>query len=162
MDRKQLAYSVEAWFNGEPAAGPQCSSNGEYCFLCDHSEQPGDPVGDLKAVVRKMVGQRKELPTIVNAVSAIYDEHIRSEVIAKGPTGAELVAPSWSKRSISCHLIYSTEFPELFEAVVTQMHQSVIMALNRELISANGIIPEACDELRKMTASLKKWQTKPK
>jgi len=162
MASKQIAYSVEAWFSGEPTAGPQCSANGEYCFLCDHCEQQGDPVGDLKGVVRKMVGQRKELPTIVNAVSVIYNDHIRGDVVAKGPTGAELVAPSWSRHSISCHLVYSTEFPELFEAVVTQMHQSVIMALNRELIAANGVVPEACDELRKMTASLKKWQTKQK
>ena len=160
MARKRPAYAVEAWFTGEKSAGPQCSAAGEYCFFCasHDSGTDCDPVADLKAVVQKMAGQRKELSTIVNTIHAIYNEHIRPEVVGVGPTGTTMQAPLWSKKSISTHLIYSTEFPSLFKCVVTQIHQSIIMQLNNEVIVNNAVMPAACEELRRMVASLKKWE----
>lgn len=161
---KQAAYVVDAWFNGELGGGPQCSASGEYCFLCDHSVGvgEGDPVGDLKAVIKKMIAGRKELPVIVSTVKEIYESHLREHVIARGPTGQQIEKPDWSRRSISCHLVYSTEFPELFESVVTQIHQSLIMKLNSEVIVNGTVVPDTAEELRKTVASLKKWQHRKK
>lgn len=162
MASSRPAYAVAAWHTGEPGAGPQCSASGEYCFLCQTHDTgcEGDPVSDLKAVVRTMGEQNKELPTIVNAVHDIYNDHIRQDAGGFGPTGAPLTNPTWSRASIAAHLLYSTEFPGLFDNVVVQIHQSVIMKLNTEIISNDVVAPAVAEEFRKTVASLKKWQAK--
>jgi hypothetical protein len=156
------AYAVAAWHTGEAGAGPQCSASGEYCFLCQTHDtgKEGDAVADLKAVVRTMVDQSKELPTIVDAAYDIYNEHIRCDATGVGPTGAPLVSPAWSRASIAAHLLYSTEFPGLFNNVVVQIHQSVIMKLNTEIIANDVVAPAVAEEFRKTVASLKRWQNK--
>jgi hypothetical protein len=155
MASKQAAYVVDAWFNGTLGGGPQCSAAGEFCYLCEFS---GDT--ELKTVIRKMIQERKELPVIVSTCKEIYDTRIRDEVVFRGCTGVEVAKPAWSRNSISCHLVYSTEFPELFESVVTQIHQSLIMKLNSAAIVDGEVVPETVEELRKTVASLAKWQAR--
>ena len=160
MAKSKPAYSVEAWFTGERSAGPQCSAVGEFCFFCEFSDvDECGHVAELKALVKLMVSQKKELPVIVNAVQDAYRERVRDEVVVKGPTGEVLEKPDWSKRSISCHLVYSTEFQEIFKSVVVQIHQSLIMQLNQDAIQNGQVNTEATEELRKMVASLKRWQS---
>lgn len=159
--RVKPAYAVEAWFNGEMGAGPQCSANGEFCFLCEFSEA-GDECGhvaDIKALVRLMVSQKKEMPVIVAAVQEAYNERVQAEVEVTAPNGKLIKQPNWSRSSISCHLLYSTEFPELFQSVVVQIHQSLIMQLNKQAIANGEVDTSTTEELRKMVVSLKKWQS---
>jgi len=159
MRSSKPAYAVDAWLTGAPGAGPQCSAGGEFCFFCAFSETTdGGHVKDLKALVALMVGQRKELGVVVNAVQEAYRDNIRPDVVAKGPTGLMLQQPDWSKASISRHLIYSTEFPALFDAVVTQIHQSLIMKLNAAAVTDGEVDMSVTDEIRKLSASLRKWQ----
>ena len=157
---KRPAYAVEAWFTGQKGVGPQCSANDEFCFFCEFSEGQDEcgHVAELKAMVRLLVEQKKELSTIVGAVQEVYRERIQDDVEVRGPTGRTLVHPEWSRSSISRHLAYSTEFPAIFKAVVTQIHQSIIMKLNQECISGTEIDTEKLDELRKTVASLARWQ----
>lgn len=157
---KRPAYAVEAWFTGEKGVGPQCSASDEFCFFCEFSEAQDEcgHVAELKAMVRLLVEQKKELPTIVGAVQEVYRERIRNDVQVRGPTGRLLLKPDWTRASISRHLAYSTEFPTIFKRVVTQIHQSLIMKLNHECIAGTEIDTEKLDELRKTVASLAKWQ----
>jgi hypothetical protein len=155
----QPAYAVEAWHNGQRGAGPQCSSAGEFCFFCEFAEtEECGHVGNLKAQIKLLVGQRKELSVIVAAVQAAYRENVRQDVEVRGPTGVPLVHPDWSRASISRHMLFSTEFPAIFENVVVQIHQSIIMQLNKTAIADGRVDRETTDELRKMVASLKRWQ----
>ena len=155
------AYAVEAWLTGEAGIGPQCSATNEFCFLCEFSEHnESGSIKDLKALIRLLVSQKKELPTIINTVQEAYRENIQRDVRCQTCTGKELVAPDWSRASISRHLVYSTEFPELFTNVVTQIYQSLIMKLNTEVVKDGSVDPEKADEIRKMTAALRKWQSR--
>lgn len=160
---RNSAYQVGAWHSDGPSHGPQCSANGEFCFLCAFRESGSsdDVCSDLKAMVRIMVQQNKELPVIVDAVHANYNANIRSEVSHKMPTGVIVEAPEWSKTSIQTHLVFSTEFEGLFENVVTHIHQSVIMHLNAKMLKSTGHVDEeARKALVDTVASLTKWKRK--
>lgn len=155
------AYEIEAWFTGAKGVGPQCSSSSQFCFFCSFSEGVDEcgHVANLKALVRLMVAQKKELSVIVDTVQQAYNDQVKDEVEFQNPSGQMLCRPAWSKKSISTHLVYSTEFPEIFNSVVTHIHQSLIMQLNREAISDGKVDQKIAEELRKMVQSLKKWQS---
>jgi len=65
-------------------------------------------------MVRSMAAEQKSLPIIVNAVHRVYERHIRADALTE--TGNQ--GPEWSKKSIENHLLYSTEFRELFDSFV--------------------------------------------
>jgi len=160
------AYHVGAWHAGGVQHGPQCSADGEFCFFCAFREsgETGDVCADLKAMVRIMVGQRKELSVIVDALSVAYTTDLQAEVTYTNPTGVVVRAPAWSHNSIQKHLVFSTEFAGLFENIVTHIHQSIIMHLNAKMVRPNG---EVAEDSRKAlvdtVASLQRWQrNKPK
>lgn len=160
-EERRSAYQVGAWHADGPNHGPQCSANGEFCFLCAFRESGStdDICSDMKAMIRIMVQQSKELPVIVDAVQANYNANIRADVTHKLPSGVIATAPEWSKTSIQTHLVFSTEFEGLFENIVTHIHQSMIMHLNAKMIKPSGHVD---DDTRKAmletVASLNKWK----
>jgi hypothetical protein len=161
---RQSAYQVGAWHADGPNHGPQCSANGEFCFLCAFRESGAadDVCSDMKAMIRIMVQQNKELPVIVEAVQSNYNANIRPEVTHKLPGGTIVESPEWTKTSIQTHLVFSTEFEGLFENVVTHIHQSVIMHLNAKMLKPSGHVDEETRKaLIETVASLNKWKRKP-
>lgn len=155
------AYVVNAWHTGAPTVGPQCSASGEWCFACTHSEggpAEYDALGDIKGLVRIMIEQKKELPTIVAAVEQVYNETARDQITYSTPGGTEIRAPAWSKHSITAHLIFSTEFPELFHYVTVQCLQSILMQLNAKMLTADGEVDEHTRKaFLETTTALAKW-----
>lgn len=155
------AYHVGAWHADGVEHGPQCSATGEFCFLCAFREtaDENDVCSDLKAMVRIMVGQKKELPVIVDSVHSYYEENLREEVTYKNAQGIVETSPAWSKHSIQTHLVFSTEFEGLFNNLVTQMHQSIIMHLNAKMLRPDNTVSEDTRKaLVDTVASLQRWQ----
>lgn len=155
------AYVVNAWHTGAPTVGPQCSASGEWCFACTHCEggpAESDGLGNIKGLVRIMIGERKELPTIVLAVEQLYNETVRAHTTYTTPAGFVVNAPAWSKNSITAHLIFSTEFPELYHCVIVQCLQSILMQLNAKMLTADGDVDEHTRKaFLETTTALAKW-----
>lgn len=136
------AYDMSAWHTGDNT-GPQCSASGEFCFFCQFRDKGSEEIefgqkddcGALKHMVRALARQKKEMPVIINTVSRMYQKNIRDKVnVVHSITGVRLKAPDWSKTSIQRHLTYSLEFPELFDGVVSQAFQSIIVNQQNALI----------------------------
>lgn len=144
------AYDLEPWKKRVSSVGPQCSGSKEFCFFCSFSE-PDDEGSDGAAlwdVVRQMAAKKKELPKIVTTVSSIYEKHIQSS-ITYVIDGKAVDGPEWTKESISRHLMFSSEFPQLFDTTIEHIYRSLIVAQNNVVIDgATGrVIPEARKEL---------------
>lgn len=125
--------------------GPQCSHSQDFCFFCTFDECPeaatsdsgADLYNSLKDVVRSMAKSNRELSTIVNTLHNHYDEHVRAYVEYEHPeTRALIKQPVWTKQSIRRHLLYSTEFRELFNVVIQQMYHSMIVLQNQTMCDA--------------------------
>lgn len=125
--------------------GPQCSHSHDFCFFCAFDECPeaanknssADLYGSLKDVVRSMAASNRELPVIVNMVHNHYEEHVRDFVEYEHPqTRAVISKPVWTRQSIRRHLLFSTEFKELFNVVIQQMYHSMIALQNQNMCDA--------------------------
>jgi hypothetical protein len=107
-----------------------------------------------------MIEQRKELPTIVVAVEQVYNETARAQITYTSPRGVVIQAPAWSKNSITAHLIFSTEFPELYHCVIVQCLQSILMQLNAKMLLPNGEVDEHTRKaFLETTTALARWNT---
>lgn len=161
MAERYPAYVVGAWHNGAPTVGPQCSARGEWCFACTHmvgGPQETDVLANIKSLIRVMIAQRKELPTIVLAVEELYNDTGRPHTTFTTPSGITKVSPAWSKNSISAHIVFSTEFPELYHNVIVQCFQSMLMQLNAKMLTADGEVDEHTRKaFLETTAALAKW-----
>lgn len=161
------AYTVGAWHTSSLDAkndGPQCSASGEFCFLCEFRNSGGtdgaDPCADIKALIALMIEQKKELPVVVDAVQATYRNTIQSDVVYTHRVTNQIVTqPDWSSSSIEKHLLFSSEFPQVFSNVVVNIHQALIMRLNAQMINTNT--NEVNEETRRSfvdtIASLSRW-----
>ena len=163
MPERYPAYVIGAWHTGAPTVGPQCSASGEWCFACTHTEggpAEDDALGNLKGLVRIMIGEKKELATIVLAVEQLYNDTARDQVTYTTPGGTIINAPAWSKNSITAHLIFSIEFPELYHCVIVQCLQSISMQLNAKMLTPDGEVDEPTRKAFTDTlACLTKWNT---
>ena len=130
------AYNLDTWSVGR--GGPQCSQKGEFCYFCAFNnpnieEQDAkqkrtgnDDFTALWDIVDVLVQQRKELPHIINAVHGIYNKHVRPTVKYIHPdTNQTILKPVWSKDSIKRHLLFSSNYPELFDNVVDHIFHSI-------------------------------------
>lgn len=122
-------------------AGPQCAASGAFCFFCAFSESPAGSerglVEDLKELVRQLNSERKEVEVIAEAVFAAYNEMVRDEVEWTAPDGKIVEKPEWAKHTIQKHLLFSTEFEDLFDNGVDQIFHSLIYRLNDKAINTN-------------------------
>ncbi|MBN23102.1 MAG: hypothetical protein CL678_17585 [Bdellovibrionaceae bacterium] len=121
-------------------AGPQCAASGAFCFFCAFSESPAGSerglVEDLKELVRQLNTERKEIEVIAEAVYHAYNDMVRDEVEWTAPNGKVYEKPEWTVATIQKHLLFSTEFEELFENGVDQIFHSLIYRLNDRAINA--------------------------
>jgi len=138
------AYDISGW-NVSGSCGPQCSMSANYCFLCTFREESDDitdgeedDCGALKTMIRALAREKKEIPTIVNSVYSLYEKHIRPQCEYTHPlTGVLVKKPKWNKNSIQTHLIYSREFPDLFDSIVEQVFHTVINSQQQRVMNKN-------------------------
>lgn len=123
------------------AAGPQCSASSDFCFFCEF--QTAGIVGEMKALVHTLAADGKELPVIAEAVRRAYEDGIRAETVWTPAECPPVTGPEWTLASIKRHLVFSTEFSELFDSAVTQMFHSLIAAQNDVMVDrATGMVVE--------------------
>ena len=142
MDEEDETAEIVEYVPGpayDVAELPECS-RGQFCFFCEFSEtgDSDDRMGSLKDMVRSMAAERKSLPQIVNAVHRVYNEIIKGEIDGE---------PDWSKQSIRSHLLYSTEFTELFDHMIERVLQNIIVRQNQTLV--DGLTGEIIEEKRR-------------
>lgn len=162
-DERYPAYVHNTWHTGITTKGPQCSASGNWCFMCSCAAGgENNPLDNIKSMIRIMIDQHKELPTIVLAVEEVYNATARPQCSYKTDGGQLIEAPAWSKNSIATHLICSTEFPELHHNVVVQVYQSMLATLNNHMLTADGNLDDAKRKAYIETATaLAKWNGGP-
>ena len=161
------AYDCYAW-NIAGSTGPQCSVSGEFCFFCTFQEASDDtPDGEeddcesLKSMVRSLAREKKELPIIVNNIYRIYEKHVRPQTEYTHPlTGATIKKPKWSKASIQRHLMYSREFPDLFDGIVEQVFHSIISSQQDRVMDKNtgAVIESRRQSLMDSVNNFSRWR----
>ena len=66
--------------------GPQCSGSTDFCFFCEFDnggklESSGQNLYEnLKDIVRTMAENKKEIDSIIRAVSQNYDEFVKQQI----------------------------------------------------------------------------------
>jgi len=124
-------------------AGPQCGASGNFCFFCAFSESPAGSerglVEDLKELVRQLNQEKKEVEVIAEAVCSAYNEMVRESVEWTRPDGTVVHKPEWTKLTIQKHLLFSTEFEDLFDNGVDQIFHSLIFRLNERAINTTDM-----------------------
>lgn len=165
------AYNLDSWTVGR--GGPQCSQSGEFCYFCafdnpnlvpnnDKKQAFNDDLSALWDIVEVLMEQKKELPIIVNTVFNIYNKHVRQHVKYEHPdTGQIISKPMWSKQSIKSHLLFSNNYPQLFDNVVDHIFQSIIYRQNNTVMDAsnNTVIEERRVSLMDTINNFSKWKT---
>lgn len=163
------AYNLGGWEVG--SGGPQCSQTDEYCYFCafhvDEEEDAKDgATSDVKALwndVESQIQQQKELHVIVESVYALYKKNIQPHVKYQHPaTHAIITKPGWSRESIRRHLLFGATWPELFDAGVTSMFQSIIYNQNNHVMDTNTnmVIEERRTALLDTIRHFTHWQTR--
>lgn len=125
--------------------GPQCSGSPDFCFFCAFAGAAaggGEMVTELKAMAHALAADSKELPVVAKALHDAYEDGIRDVVAWEGPDGT-VRRPAWTIEAIKRHLLYSTEFSELFGAAVEQIFHSLIVKLNECAVDrGTGLVVE--------------------
>jgi hypothetical protein len=125
----------------------QCSSVGEYCYLCTNVDPDGidGAAAGIRSFVGELTKQKKELPFIVNSVYEVYKQ--------------QAIGPEWGRESIKRHLLFSTEFSSLFHTVVDQLFVSLIMRTQaRMLDEVGGVDDSARKALLESIAAFSAWK----
>lgn len=164
MSACQPAYNFEPANADAKLSGPQCSAHSEdFCFFCAYERDPNaehgstsDLYASLTGLVETMTAQSREFPAIVSAVHGAYESQIKQ--LIDDPTFGH--APTWSKRAISRHLMYSNQFKSVFQEGVTQIFHSLVDSHNRHMKDAatGQIIESERMALMSTIQSLIKWE----
>lgn len=142
---------------------PQCSSSGEFCFLCAFEADSDDNClyGSIVDLIEHLARTKRELPFIVRQVRDTYNATVRDVVKYKHPdSGQEIEKPAWSLASIRRHLLFSCQFGGLFDQVVRSILHSLVVRHNANMIDADTGDPieekrkALCDTLK----SLQSWE----
>ena len=96
---------------------------------------------DLRAHVRSMIDQEKEVSVIASSVKRIYDDSIKALVVGR-VRGEDVTSPEWSEVSITRHILTSGEFPRIFSAVQRRLYESLILRQQRFIVRSDGSINE--------------------
>ena len=140
--------------------GPSCAASPDFCLFCKFADDGQDGmVSQLKALIRALHTEKKDLGAIVDAVHRAYNDGVRSQVEWSGPAGC-IKAPQWSKTAIRRHILFSNEFTGLFDDAIDQIFQSLIWRYNNCCIDSGTGLPN--EEHRKALvdtiAQYSKWK----
>lgn len=165
--KKESMCPSSAWQQGiEKTHSAQCSTVGEYCFLCYHEDdEKNSDIKELHSHINVMVRSGKELPVIVKAVKRYYDENIREYIkdVVHVDTNQPIEdCPEWSLSSIERHLIYGKFCPDVFTNTIEDQFKAHIMHLNARMIDGNtgDIIPDIQKMWRETVMDFKKFRKK--
>ena len=92
-------------------------------------------VEDLKELARQLASEKKEVEVIAQAIFQAYNDMVREDVEWTAPDGKVIAEPEWSITSIQRHLLFSTEFTDLFDNSIDQIFHSLIFRLNDRAIN---------------------------
>jgi len=137
--RKELTpiYSALTKRTQGRAGNLTCSGSNEFCFLCAYTSTEDCEV-DLRAHIQELAGQGQEVVTIANAVSAIYNEHIRHTVAHERADGTVERSPRWSVDSIRRHLLLSPEYESVFNNYQHFLFKSIILRQADKIVDDEG------------------------
>ena len=142
---------------------PQCSSAGEFCFLCafEADAEGNDLYSSIVDLVTHLARQKREISTIVRTVFDVYNKTVRDSVVHTHPDTKQVIrSPAWSIQSIRRHLLFSTQFSDLFDQIVRHILHSLVVRHNANLI--DGETGDPIEEKRKALCdtlkSLQSWE----
>jgi hypothetical protein len=154
------AYSYRAG----AGAGPSCSGSPDFCFLCQYCGTKEHHVGDtnytdeIRQLVNQLAADKKELPVIVTAVSRAYDAGAKQFIQFTFPNGAVVNNPTWSRASIERHLMFSTEFKDIFRHSIDHIYHALIVEeQSRVMLPGGGVNQQAKRSLLQTIDSYAKW-----
>ena len=142
---------------------PQCSASGEFCFLCQFEPdcEGNDLYTCITDLIEHMAHHKRELPAIVREVGRVYETQVRDSVeYCHEDTGEVIKRPEWSATSIKRHLLFSTQFSDLFDQIVRHILHSLVVRHNATMLDADTGDPieekrrALCDTLK----SLQSWE----
>jgi hypothetical protein len=166
------AYNLDTWSVGR--GGPQCSQKSEFCYFCafnnpniGHNEEQlkqnnNDDFTALWDIVDTLVEQKKEIAVIIHTVHTIYSKHVRPTVKYIHPdTNKVILTPTWSKDSIKRHLLFSSNYPELFDNAIDHMFQAIIYSQNNTVMDPSNmsVIEDRRSALMDTIGNFSKWKT---
>ena len=162
---EEMVYSTRPAYGLTTPAGPQCSQNDEFCFFCAYADM-GCSHGDIDLratlvnLVQTLHREKKEILSIVHAVNKRYNEDVRPYTQSLSDATGPVESPEWTQESIKRHLLYSTEFPNLFPGVVTQIFQTILVQLNATMCNDEGdLIEEKRKAFLDTVKSFQQWST---
>jgi hypothetical protein len=129
-------------------------------FEADKSSDT-DEYRQICELIVDLVHQHRELPAIVRTVAGVYEKTVRPNIVYTHPdTGADVVSPCWGEASVRRHLLFSRQFPELFDDTVTSILHSLIVRYNAKIIDTETALPieETRKALTDTLIALEKWE----
>ena len=163
-DPSMPAYSLSA-SSANSGLNPQCSGQNKFCFFCafePQKESGGNEHPDsLRSFVRALIEQKVEVPVIVRRLKSAYDESVRQSVeYYDHETEETIIAPEWTLDSIQTHIVYSKEFPDIFEDSIEQMFLTLITGQNNSMINSTTKKenPEVVDSFLKTVKALSQYR----
>lgn len=147
--------------------GDGCAAFPDFCFFCEFAaavEDESDPRYALAQLVNLLLGQGATLEKLVAAVHRSYNLNVKEDVTWHNPaTGADVVAPEWSKASIARHLVNDGgEFPGIFDVTVDRIMRKVALELNNQMINTDTerVDLAALKAFREVVESRSKWNAR--
>lgn len=121
-----------------------CSKNDQFCYLCQYTQETGLAT-DIRDHIRVLARRGYELPRIVSAVSTIYKNELQAHAVHVTQNGNEVKCPSWSKESITTHLLMSSEFQDsiFYRNYIGNVFQHMIRRQVDRTLKEDGSIDEA-------------------
>lgn len=127
-EKKELVpiYSALTKRTTSTSGNLTCSGSRDFCFLCAYTSTEDCEI-DLRAHICELAAQGQEVVTIANAVSVIYNDHIRDTVVHTHEDGRVERGPRWSAESIRRHLLLSPEYTSVFNNYQHFLFKSIIL-----------------------------------
>ena len=128
-------------YSAEAGVGKNLSCSSfpdEFCYLCSYMDRklPGADEMTMRDHVELLVGEEKELQTIVSAVQKIYNSSCRNH--CKDCNGN--VGPEWTKASITRHLLHTHE--AVFNRYTESILQHLVCKQAARVVDVDGHVAE--------------------
>tara|TARA_B110000858_G_C17749679_1_gene449062 strand:+ start:396 stop:947 length:552 start_codon:yes stop_codon:yes gene_type:complete len=142
--------------------GMHCSAfPKEFCFFCTYERNASatgtesDLYGSLSDMVAHLADMSREPSAIAIHVFDAYETTVRHHIEG---------SPSWTKKSILRHIMYSGQFSQIVDTSVGHMLNALIARQNDALVDAatNTVIEENRKAFCETVSTLLKWKAAQK
>ena len=137
-----------AWGKSYEVSGPSyefhCAGAGEFCFFCEFEDggcpdDTGDDLrGDLSKMAVTMLQNRSEPRVVARRLHEVYAQSVQPHVAYTRASGMEVCSPDWSLESIERHLMFSTEYKDVFHSWLDRSHQAMLVRIGDKLVTNDG------------------------